>query len=196
MAATPQNPMGTDGFEFVEYTATEPQVLHDVDFEPRAPPAHAGAGLLCVDHLTHNVHRGRMDDWAVFYEKLVNFREIRYFDIHGARLHGEFVTYWNGRRFGHADPGRDMCFDLPALIAHAAKTRGLGAGTNIGSGTVSNADVARGCSCIVERHLLEIFETGKALTPCPGVGDRVCIEFFDAAGRSPFGAIEQEVRRC
>ena len=66
--------------------------IYDVDFKPlpgfeafwrgdaRAP---AGAGLLHVDHLTHNVHRGRMEEWAEFYERLFNFREIRYFDIEG-----------------------------------------------------------------------------------------------------------------
>jgi len=59
--------------------------IYDVDFEPLtdASEAHAGAGLTYVDHLTHNVHRGRMGEWAEFYERLFNFREIRYFDIEG-----------------------------------------------------------------------------------------------------------------
>ncbi|MGE0313291.1 MAG: 4-hydroxyphenylpyruvate dioxygenase [Lautropia sp.] len=63
--------------------------IYDVDFEPIDPATaqadllHAGSGLLSVDHLTHNVHRGRMAEWAAFYERLFNFREVRYFDIEG-----------------------------------------------------------------------------------------------------------------
>jgi 4-hydroxyphenylpyruvate dioxygenase len=66
--------------------------IYDVDFRPLPgfeafwrgeAPAPAGAGLAFVDHLTHNVHRGRMQEWAEFYERLFNFREIRYFDIEG-----------------------------------------------------------------------------------------------------------------
>src|SRR5690606_25000676 len=63
--------------------------IYDVDFEPidadnaRSDMDHAGAGLSIVDHLTHNVHKGRMAEWAEFYERLFNFREVRYFDIEG-----------------------------------------------------------------------------------------------------------------
>jgi fumarylacetoacetate (FAA) hydrolase len=114
----------------------------------------------------------------------------------GARLHGRLVTHWNGRRFGDPDPGRDMHFDFPALIAHAAGTRRLSAGTVIGSGTVSNAEIERGCSCIVEQRTLEVLDTGQAVTPFLRYGDRVRIELLDAEDRAPFGAIEQEVRRC
>ena len=59
--------------------------IYDIDFEylPNADKNHKGAGLTYMDHLTHNVHRGQMDKWAGFYEKLFNFREIRYFDIEG-----------------------------------------------------------------------------------------------------------------
>lgn len=58
--------------------------IYDVDFVPLEKAAPGGAGLARIDHLTHNVHRGRMDEWAAFYQRLFNFREIRYFDIHGA----------------------------------------------------------------------------------------------------------------
>src|SRR6185503_14606860 len=136
-----ENPMGTDGFEFIEYAAPDPAAMagvfermgfaavarhrhknvtlfrqgeinfilnaepdsfaqrfarqhgpsvcaiafHDVDFEPLpgASFQHEGKGLLYIDHLTHNVHRGRMKEWAEFYERLFSFREIRYFDIEG-----------------------------------------------------------------------------------------------------------------
>jgi len=111
------NPMGTDGFEFIEYAAPDPAALgrlfesmgfaavarhrtknvtlaaggigdigiYDVDFValPGAQVAPRGFGLTYIDHLTHNVHRGRMKEWAEFYERLFNFREIRYFDIEG-----------------------------------------------------------------------------------------------------------------
>src|SRR5207237_282940 len=126
MADLWDNPMGTDGFEFVEYTGPKPvhgkvgarelnipaiegiggsliylvdrygeHTIYDVDFHPliadRAPP---GVGLTGIDHLTHNVHRGRMGLWAEFYERLFNFREIRYFDIEGkfTGLHSKAMT--------------------------------------------------------------------------------------------------------
>src|SRR5438105_4949221 len=78
------NPVDTDGFEFVEYAAPDPKALRGFEaFWRGEAPAPAGAGLIYVDHLTHNVHRGRMAEWAEFYERLFNFREIRYFDIEG-----------------------------------------------------------------------------------------------------------------
>jgi 4-hydroxyphenylpyruvate dioxygenase len=62
------------------------QSIYDVDFRPVAPPAGVeSAGLAYIDHLTHNVMRGQMNTWAGFYEKLFNFREIRYFDIEGKK---------------------------------------------------------------------------------------------------------------
>jgi fumarylacetoacetate (FAA) hydrolase len=114
----------------------------------------------------------------------------------GARVHLPLQTYWNGKLFGEPNAGEDMQFDFPQLISHAARTRRLGAGTLIGSGTVSNDDAARGCSCIVERRVLELLETGEAVTPFMRYGDWVRIEMEDAQGRSIFGAIEQEVRPC
>jgi fumarylacetoacetate (FAA) hydrolase len=89
-----------------------------------------------------------------------------------------------------------MTFDFPALIAHAAKTRALSAGTIIGSGTVSNYDRSKGSSCIAERRALETIEHGKAKTQFMRFGDHVRIEMFDAEGKSIFGAIDQHVRDC
>jgi fumarylacetoacetate (FAA) hydrolase len=111
----------------------------------------------------------------------------------GAKVHLPLVTYYNDELFGRPDTGADMQFGFPALIAHAAKTRPLTAGTILGSGTVSNRDRSRGSSCLVEKQMLEIIENGKATTPYMSVGDRVRIEMFDAEGRSIFGAIEQTV---
>ncbi len=111
----------------------------------------------------------------------------------GGKVHLPLVTHWNGALFGKPDAGEDMQFDFPALISHAAKTRKLPAGTIIGSGTVSNADTTRGCSCIVEKRVLEQLESGKPCTPYMREGDKVRIEMFDKEGHSIFGAIEQEV---
>ncbi len=86
-----------------------------------------------------------------------------------------------------------MAFDFPALIAHAAKTRPLGAGTIVGSGTVANADAGRGFCCILERRAVETAERGRATTPFLRFGDRVRIDMCDRAGGSVFGAIEQQV---
>jgi fumarylacetoacetate (FAA) hydrolase len=111
----------------------------------------------------------------------------------GARVHLPLRVQFNGERFGEPDAGKDMTFGFPELIAHAAKTRRLAAGTLIGSGTVSNNDRARGYSCIVERRVVEIVDGGKPLTPFMHFGDRVRIEMLAADGTSVFGAIEQEI---
>jgi fumarylacetoacetate (FAA) hydrolase len=88
-----------------------------------------------------------------------------------------------------------MHFSFADLVAHLARTRAFTAGTILGSGTVSNADRARGVSCLAERRTLETLDGGAPVTPYLKVGDVVRIEAFDAAGRSPFGAIEQVVAR-
>jgi fumarylacetoacetate (FAA) hydrolase len=86
-----------------------------------------------------------------------------------------------------------MHFSFLDLIAHLAKTRSYGAGTILGSGTVSNEDEARGISCLAERRMREILRDGKPSTPFLDYGAKVRIEMKDRAGRSLFGAIEQEV---
>ena len=113
----------------------------------------------------------------------------------GAKLHLPLLSHLNGEVFGRPDAGTDMTFDFPTLIAHAAKTRALGPGTIIGSGTVSNRDRSLGSSCIAERRMLEVLEAGEARTPFLRFGDVVRIEMLDEAGRSIFGAIEQHVTR-
>ena len=113
----------------------------------------------------------------------------------GGRLHLPLVTQLNGAPFGAPDAGVDMTFDFPQLIAHAAKTRNLRAGTIVGSGTVSNYDRSLGSACIAERRMLEQIESGSPKTPFLRFGDRVHIEMRDAAGRSIFGAIDQQVIR-
>ncbi|MDO8297751.1 MAG: fumarylacetoacetate hydrolase family protein [Caulobacter sp.] len=120
------------------------------------------------------------------------------------RLHGALEVELNGKPFGQADAGVDMTFDFGTLIAHAAKTRALGAGTIIGSGTVSNRDAdggpgkpvdqgGLGYSCIAEVRTVETLLAGEAKTPFLRHGDTVRIEMRDEKRHSIFGAIEQAV---
>jgi len=122
----------------------------------------------------------------------------------GGKLHLPLLSTLNGEPFGRPNAGVDMTFDFPTLIAHAAKTRPLGAGTIIGSGTVSNKDkdggpgkpIAEGglgYSCIAEQRTVETLRSGEARTHFMRFGDIVRIEMKDKTGHSIFGAIEQEV---
>lgn len=111
--------------------------------------------------------------------------------------HGMFllplITTLNGELFGQPDCGTDMTFNFHQLIEHVTRTRRLGAGTIIGSGTVSNYDRSKGSSCIAERRMLETIEGGKPSTPFMSFGDSVRIEMLDSDGGSIFGAIDQKV---
>ena len=111
------------------------------------------------------------------------------------KLHRPLTTHLNGALFGEPECGEDMQFGFGELVAHAAKTRFLAAGTIVGSGTIANQDESRGASCLAEKRVLEIIKHGEATTPFMGFGDRVRIEMFDEAGASIFGAIDQEIRR-
>jgi fumarylacetoacetate (FAA) hydrolase len=103
---------------------------------------------------------------------------------------------WNGQRFGRAN-GREMSFGFHELVAHAAATRDLPAGTVVGSGTVANADYARvGSSCISERRAIEIIADGKPSTAFMRFGDRVRMQARAADGRATFGTIDQQVVRA
>ena len=113
----------------------------------------------------------------------------------GGRVRLPLVLHLNGTLFGRPNAGVDMTFDFPTLIAHAAKTRFLGAGSIIGAGTVSNVDRSAGSACLAERRMLEIIADGRPSTPFLRFGDRVRIEMFDAQGNSIFGAIDQTVMK-
>jgi fumarylacetoacetate (FAA) hydrolase len=108
-------------------------------------------------------------------------------------LHRKLVTHIDGVLFGQPDAGTDMQFNFAQLVAHAAKTRNLTAGTIVGSGTVANQDESVGASCLAEKRMLEVIRDGKPSTPFLKYGQRVRIEMFDDAGASLFGAIEQEI---
>ena len=122
----------------------------------------------------------------------------------GAKLHGALCVDLNGQPLGRADAGVDMTFDFGQLIAHAAKTRALGAGTIIGSGTVSNrgpdggpgkpiSEGGLGYSCLAEVRTIETILRGKPETPFMKAGDTVRIWMEDEKHHSLFGAIEQVV---
>jgi fumarylacetoacetate (FAA) hydrolase len=122
----------------------------------------------------------------------------------GGRLHGPITVDLNEVAFGRADAGVDMTFGFGELIAHAAKTRDLVAGSIVGSGTVSNrgedggpgkpiAEGGAGYSCLAELRTVETIARGAAETPFLVAGDRVRIEMRDTHHRSIFGAIEQTV---
>ncbi|PIE19276.1 MAG: hypothetical protein CSA66_02575 [Proteobacteria bacterium] len=104
----------------------------------------------------------------------------------------DVTVHWNGERFGNPNAGPEMQFGFHELIAHVSKTRPLGAGTIIGSGTISNEDRERGSCCIAEKRMIEKIDTGDFITPFMQFGDRVHVE-VTLAGRSVFGAIDQQV---
>ena len=110
-----------------------------------------------------------------------------------AVVHLPLCTYLNGELFGKPNAGVDMTFNFGQLIAHAAKSRNLCAGTIVGSGTISNKDRSAGSSCLAERRMLEILEHGKPVTSFLDFGDEVKIEMLDRNGKSIFGAIDQKV---
>jgi fumarylacetoacetate (FAA) hydrolase len=110
-----------------------------------------------------------------------------------AKIHLPLVVHVNDKPFGQPNAGVDMTFDFARLVEHVTKTRNAGAGTIIGSGTISNYDRSQGSACIAERRTLEQLDQGKPVTSFLKFGDRVRIEMFDAAGCSIFGAIEQRV---
>jgi fumarylacetoacetate (FAA) hydrolase len=110
-----------------------------------------------------------------------------------SRVHLPLVSHVNGQLFGAPDAGVDMTFDFSQLIAHVTRTRRLGAGTIVGSGTVSNYDRSKGSSCLAEKRALETVEHGKPLTTFLMFGDRVRVEMLGRDGASIFGAIDQKV---
>ncbi|MFC3907823.1 fumarylacetoacetate hydrolase family protein [Legionella dresdenensis] len=109
------------------------------------------------------------------------------------RVHLPLLSYLNGKLFGQPNAGVDMTFSFARLIAHAAKTRALSAGSIIGSGTVSNLDRSKGSSCIAEKRMLEILADGKPSTPFMQYGDTIRIEMLDDNQQNLFGTIEQTV---
>ncbi|HEX7348126.1 MAG TPA: fumarylacetoacetate hydrolase family protein [Rhodanobacteraceae bacterium] len=109
------------------------------------------------------------------------------------KVHLPMRTWINGQWFGEAEAGEDMQFNFAQLVAHAAKTRPLAAGTLVGSGTIANQDTSRGASCLAEQRTVEKLRDGEAMTPFLKYGDTVKIDMYDVDGHSIFGAIEQTI---
>ncbi|MEM8645355.1 MAG: fumarylacetoacetate hydrolase family protein, partial [Pseudomonadota bacterium] len=123
----------------------------------------------------------------------------------GGKVNLPLLSTLNGELFGKPNAGEDMTFSFPQLIAHAAKTRPLSAGTIIGSGTVSNkgadgspgkpvGEGGLGYSCIAEIRMIETINDGKPATSFMQFGDRIKIEMMNDAGQSIFGAIDQDIQ--
>jgi len=108
------------------------------------------------------------------------------------RLHLKLRARLNGALLGDPDAG-EMHFSFFDLLAHVTQTRALTAGTILGSGTVSNADPARGVTCLAELRARELIATGNATTPFLRAGDQVEIAMYDDAGKSVFGTIAERV---
>lgn len=111
------------------------------------------------------------------------------------KVHLPLLTHINGKWFGAPEAGVDMQFNFSQLVAHAAKTRPLSAGTIVGSGTIANEDTSLGASCFAEQRTVETLRDGKPSTPFMSFGDTVRIEMLDKDGNSIFGAIEQVIER-
>jgi fumarylacetoacetate (FAA) hydrolase len=120
-----------------------------------------------------------------------------------SKVHLPLLSYYNSALFGKPSAGQDMTFNFAQLVAHAGKTRNLGSGTIIGSGTVSNkqgtghgsaiAEGGVGYSCIAELRMIETIREGKPSTAFMSFGDTIKIEMLDKDNQSIFGAIEQKV---
>jgi fumarylacetoacetate (FAA) hydrolase len=179
--------------------------------DPVAALSHIRLVMLCNDVSLRNLIPGELGKSFGFFQskpasafspvavtpdELAGWRD--------GKLHGALEVEVNGKPLGEADAGVDMTFDFGTLIAHAAKTRGLSAGTIIGSGTVSNrgpdggpgkpvGQGGVGYSCLAEVRTIETIASGAASTPFLKAGDTVRIDMRDAKRHSIFGAIEQEV---
>ncbi|UPG95317.1 fumarylacetoacetate hydrolase family protein [Luteibacter aegosomatissinici] len=114
----------------------------------------------------------------------------------GDKLHLPMRTWINSHWFGEAECGVDMQFNFAQLVAHAAKTRPLTAGTIVGSGTIANEDTSKGASCLAEQRTVETLRDGKPATPFLKFGDSVRIDVTDKAGKSIFGSIEQMIQKA
>ena len=112
------------------------------------------------------------------------------------KVHLPLLIKLNGKQVGLANAGVDMTFSFPELVAHAAKTRRLRAGTIIGSGTISNSDQQHGYSCIAEIRMIETINEGAPHTPFLQYGDKITMEMLASDGQSIFGSLEQTVEKC
>ncbi len=132
--------------------------------------------------------------WTTFAPVAVTLDELEN-AWDGGKLHLPLISTLNSTKIGSPNAGVDMTFDFGQLIAHAAKSRSLMAGTIIGSGTVANKGSLDGSSCLAEVRCLEIIKDGKPSTPFMKFGDKIEIEMNDKQGNSIFGKISQVVKK-
>ncbi|MEX0760741.1 MAG: fumarylacetoacetate hydrolase family protein, partial [Tistlia sp.] len=200
----------------IDFEAEVAVVTDDVPMgvSPEAAGGHIKLVMLCNDVSLRNLIPGELAKGFGFFQAKPSsaFSPVAVTPEElgaawdGRRLSLPLLSSLNGALFGRPEAGVDMTFDFPTLVAHAARTRPLGAGAVIGSGTVSNRDpdggpgrpVAEGglgYSCIAEVRMVEKILGGEIRTGFLAFGDRVAIEMKDAGGRSIFGSIEQVVAR-
>jgi fumarylacetoacetate (FAA) hydrolase len=187
----------------IDFEAEVAVVTDDVPMGTRAADArrHIQLVMLVNDWSLRNLIPGELAKGFGFYQSkpATAFSPVALTpdelgaDWDGGKALLPLVSHVNGQPFGRPAAGEDMTFDFPRLIEHVTRTRRLGAGAIVGSGTVSNLDRARGSSCIVERRMLEQLEHGRPVTPFLRYGDRVRIEMPGRDGTSLFGAIDQRV---
>ena len=180
-------------------------VLDDVPMgvSPEAAAAHVKLIGICNDVSLRNLIPGELAKGFGFLQGKPTTAFSPVFvtpDALGPAWDGTKVTLemnvsLNGTSIGHPNAGTDMYFDIPRLIAHAAKSRKLAAGTILGTGTISNHDRAAGSACLAEVRVVETIDRGAPETPFMRFGDRVRIEMLDRAGNSVFGAIDQRIVR-
>ena len=171
--------------------------------DPQAARAHIKLVMLVNDWSLRNLIPGELAKGFGFYQSkpATAFSPVAVTPDElgeawdGGKVHLPLVVHLNDKLLGRPNAGVDMTFDFGQLIAHVTRTRRLGAGAIVGSGTISNYDRSLGSCCLAEVRMLETVARGKPSTPFMSFGDRVRIEMFDSLGESIFGAIEQRVVR-
>jgi fumarylacetoacetate (FAA) hydrolase len=171
--------------------------------DPQAARAHIKLVMLVNDWSLRNLIPGELAKGFGFYQSkpATAFSPVAVTPDElgeawdGGKVHLPLVVHLNGKLLGRPNAGVDMTFDFGQLIAHVTRTRRLGAGAIVGSGTISNYDRSLGSCCLAEVRMLETVAKGKPSTPFMSFGDRVRIEMLDSRGESIFGAIEQRVVR-
>jgi fumarylacetoacetate (FAA) hydrolase len=198
-------PLPDEGLE-LDYEAEIAIVTDDVPLgvRPEAAAAHIKLAMLLNDYTLRALTRTELPKGfgfmqakptSAFSPVAVTLDELEgIWD--GSKFHLKVASRVNGKRMGEPDAGKDMFFTYPDLIAHAARTRTLAAGTIIGAGSISNQDESAGFGCIAELRIHEQMEHGAARTPWLKFGDVVRIEAVDASGASVFGAIDQRIEEA
>ncbi len=189
----------------IDFEAEVAVITNDVPMgiDPETAKAHIQLVMLVNDISLRNVIADELNKGFGFYQSKPSsaFSPVAVTPSslgsawEDGKLHLPVRATLNGKLVGQPNAGVDMTFDFGQLIAHAAKTRSLCAGTIIGSGTVSNVDKSKGSCCLAEIRMIETIIDGEAKTPFMRHGDRIQIEAYNALGESVFGQIDQYLRK-